>query len=277
VNPVSDYPEFDIPPECPISDNVLTMHDENGMHFEGANGQYTVALSPIVDRTDYPSDIWTDVLVEGTIFMDMPQSDGVLLRTGWMYYPYYCGESGVASWSPRVGSAAWGSSGIPYCLTGSESGTEYIPQEAHLIRGVIEVLACCGCFGIPDCPGGPTGNASPFFDNYRIGLLRPGTSTDVDQPPTAEVGPTLSLPANPVQHGTGAEITFALPEAGVVELSIVDVTGRVVADLASGLHEAGVHHVSWNTGHGGTAVTPGLYFIKLKAGGIERTKKLVVL
>jgi len=56
------------------------------------------------------------------------------------------------------------------------------------------------------------------------------------------------------------------------------VSGRRVRRLAAGRLEAGTHHVEWD-GHSdaGTEVAAGVYWIRLRAAGTERTAKVVKL
>src|SRR5262249_61437124 len=55
-----------------------------------------------------------------------------------------------------------------------------------------------------------------------------------------------------------ARITFGLPRAASVRLTVNDVQGRIVATLAEGAWEAGVHEVQWS----GRAGAPGRYFVR---------------
>ena len=61
---------------------------------------------------------------------------------------------------------------------------------------------------------------------------------------------------NPFNPST--QIKLDLPEASTVSLTIYDVIGRQVAELASGYHEAGYHSVTWNA----TNQASGVYFAR---------------
>jgi len=68
-------------------------------------------------------------------------------------------------------------------------------------------------------------------------------------------------------------IEFALPQAGKVKLVVYDVTGRVVANLASGTLDAGYHRILFNA----TNLATGVYFYKLEAGDKIEVKKLALV
>lgn len=77
----------------------------------------------------------------------------------------------------------------------------------------------------------------------------------------ADLASGVSLYPNPA-HGSTA-LTFTLPRAGRVELSVFDNTGRRVATQVSEALSAGPQTLSWNTG----AAKPGLYFVRLAVDG----------
>lgn len=68
-------------------------------------------------------------------------------------------------------------------------------------------------------------------------------------------------------------VTYALPAAGEVRLSVFSVTGRKVADVVHAVQEAGEHTAEWNAGW----IPTGLYFYHLKAGGSVASAKLKLL
>jgi PKD repeat protein len=76
---------------------------------------------------------------------------------------------------------------------------------------------------------------------------------------------------NPVTGGTS--ISFALPEADHVTLEVYDVTGRRVLTLVDETMPAGAHSVDVAP----RALTPGMYFYRLAAGGESAQRKMVVL
>ncbi|HEY6866518.1 MAG TPA: FlgD immunoglobulin-like domain containing protein, partial [Candidatus Eisenbacteria bacterium] len=74
------------------------------------------------------------------------------------------------------------------------------------------------------------------------------------------------------------ELAFGLARGGAVELAVYGVDGRRVRELAGGVREAGMYHVSWDgRDEGRNAVAPGVYYAHLRAGGREFTRTLVLL
>jgi hypothetical protein len=84
-----------------------------------------------------------------------------------------------------------------------------------------------------------------------------------------------TLGANPF-HGRAA-ISFALPTRLAAELRIFDASGRQVRLLARGTFEAGAHPAEWDgRDAAGRAAPAGRYFLRLRAGGREKTIDLVL-
>jgi hypothetical protein len=80
-------------------------------------------------------------------------------------------------------------------------------------------------------------------------------------------GVSLGAPRpNPASRNT--MFSFALPSDADVSLSVHDVTGRHIRDLASGLYPAGEHEVVWDFADDqGRGVSGGVFFIRLVTGG----------
>ena len=72
-----------------------------------------------------------------------------------------------------------------------------------------------------------------------------------------------------------ASIEFGIPMACEAELTVYDISGRIVTSLETGELEAGSHSLSWNgTAESGNVVPNGIYFMKLTvpaAGTITRS------
>jgi hypothetical protein len=75
---------------------------------------------------------------------------------------------------------------------------------------------------------------------------------------------------NPVVHGT-ALVTFALPEACDVELTLYDVSGRKVVDVLNDYFNAGYHQISLEAD-----LPSGVYVYHIKAGDYSAAKKMVI-
>jgi len=75
-------------------------------------------------------------------------------------------------------------------------------------------------------------------------------------------------PFNPV-----TSLNFTLPEASEVNLSVYDLNGRLVAQLASGYMEAGDHSVTFS----GQDLPTGVYLAKMEAQGAVSVAKLLLV
>jgi flagellar hook assembly protein FlgD len=75
-------------------------------------------------------------------------------------------------------------------------------------------------------------------------------------------------PFNPTTN-----ISYSLPESERVRLTIYDLSGRRVAELADGFQSAGNHTVSWNASN----MASGIYIYRLRAGGSTFTKKMILV
>ena len=76
---------------------------------------------------------------------------------------------------------------------------------------------------------------------------------------------------NPVR--ASATISYGLPVAAAVRLAVCDALGRAVAVIADGTPDAGWHDATWTPG----PAAPGLYVVRLVAGGEVRTATVVVV
>jgi hypothetical protein len=87
------------------------------------------------------------------------------------------------------------------------------------------------------------------------------------------------LVPNPAAGGP-MKITYALPEAFGrcrVEVSVYDPAGRRVATLVDALQAPGTHVLQWDGRSRSEAeVSPGIYFVRIEAGGQRLTRRAVV-
>ncbi len=76
---------------------------------------------------------------------------------------------------------------------------------------------------------------------------------------------------NPFNPGT--VISFSLPKASALKLTVLDVTGRVVSTLIDGKKNAGNYNIKWD----GSSFSSGVYFYRLETGDFTETKKMILL
>jgi hypothetical protein len=69
-----------------------------------------------------------------------------------------------------------------------------------------------------------------------------------------------------------ARISYALNKGDRVSLKVYNITGALVTTLANGYVEAGRHTVHFD----GSKLAPGIYLLRLEAGSIRQTKKIVL-
>ena len=81
---------------------------------------------------------------------------------------------------------------------------------------------------------------------------------------------------NPFNPST--TIPFSLKEAGIVNLSIYNVTGQKVRTLVDNFHSVGSHTVTWNgLDNSGKSVSAGIYIYQFKFGDTVESKKMLLI
>lgn len=74
------------------------------------------------------------------------------------------------------------------------------------------------------------------------------------------------------------EISFELPKAANLELTVYNILGQEVVKLIDGFVSAGHHSVTWNgTDQYGTTVASGIYFYRLYSNEFTDKKKMILL
>ena len=89
----------------------------------------------------------------------------------------------------------------------------------------------------------------------------------LNRPPIYSLSQNYPNPFNP-----STTIQFSLPVRSDVRLTLVNILGEAVKEIASGNYEAGQHQVILNA----SDLTTGVYFYRLEAGGFVAVKKLVL-
>lgn len=86
------------------------------------------------------------------------------------------------------------------------------------------------------------------------------------------------LQNHPNPFNPSTTITFAVPEASDVTLSIYNLRGQLIQTLHSGPIATGPHSVVWNgTDFRGAKVASGVYLYKLEAKDFVETRRLVLM
>ncbi len=76
---------------------------------------------------------------------------------------------------------------------------------------------------------------------------------------------------NPVRGTAG--ITFSIPETGHVNVSIMDIAGRVISTVQDGLLSAGAGVLNYDTAE----LTPGVYFVVMQTEDVTFTRRMAIV
>jgi len=76
---------------------------------------------------------------------------------------------------------------------------------------------------------------------------------------------------NPFNPSTALE--YSIDVAGDINISVLDVNGRVVEVLYSGFSDTGHNHINWDASYNPS----GVYFVKLISGNRVQTQKIVLV
>ncbi len=116
-----------------------------------------------------------------------------------------------------------------------------------------------------------------------IDLLTPFQKNPVHDHPSdvgtiEEPSSLLQVKASPNPFRETSLITFSLPKEGDATVEVVDSAGRLVRTVAKRAYPAGRWTLVWDgANEQGTKVSPGVYFVRLQAGGVEATHKVTLL
>jgi hypothetical protein len=112
--------------------------------------------------------------------------------------------------------------------------------------------------------GGLVGGWFNYGEPFEGEIIQAGMAL----PEAFEISGIRPNPFNPT-----TAISFALPRAAGVRLSIYNLQGRLLTILVEGRLEAGYHEVTWDAG----SLPSGLYFCRLQAEDFQVVRKLVLM
>lgn len=127
-----------------------------------------------------------------------------------------------------------------------------------------------------DHAGGlPSDNLAEWIGDPRTVRIGPGES---GPPPTPRATRAVLHAPRPNPFNPRVILSFTLPDARAVELTVFDLKGRRVRTLLSERREAGPHEVIWDgTGARGRPVASGTYLAVLTAEGERDAQKLTLV
>ncbi|MEI9808618.1 MAG: heparin lyase I family protein [Bacteroidota bacterium] len=221
---------------------------------------------------------------------------GTPITRGWHHFVIY------VDWSSTAGKVkVWIDGSVVFDLvhnthsswygpSGTESGGPELldwNEEGRYLKFGINRWGECST---PSCPSGSQGPCDIwilYYDNLRIGDasadyndVAPATGGSFRVAnPVKPVAPVVTKPANytlgqnyPNPFNKQSSIQFTLPKAEKVNLSLIDLNGRVVKVLMNASKDAGTHTVSFDAG----SLAKGVYYYKIKAGNFTDVKKLTI-
>ena len=98
-----------------------------------------------------------------------------------------------------------------------------------------------------------------------FGLSREGSFS---QPKTYDISDAYPNPFNPV-----TSFTYSLPEDGLVQVAIYDISGRMVSELVNGYQSAGSYPVVWDA----QELSSGVYMVNMIAGDYSTIQKVMLI
>ena len=109
---------------------------------------------------------------------------------------------------------------------------------------------------------------------YGASTLEVTYTTITDIRKTGNIIAKYSLEQNyPNPFNPTTQITYQIPENGIVSLKIYNMLGQEVAELVNGIKTAGVYDVTFNAAN----LASGTYFYRLQSGNFIQTKKLMLI
>jgi predicted outer membrane repeat protein len=129
----------------------------------------------------------------------------------------------------------------------------------------------------PCLPGQPGNESCGSVGALPAGCPPPSASV-ADEPRVPTCSFRRFVP-NPFSRATRIEYALGTQAAGrAIEISIHDVSGRLVRTLFRGTNDPGLHAVTWNAlDDAGRRVGSGVFFCRLRTGAEEMTQRVIVL
>jgi hypothetical protein len=170
-------------------------------------------------------------------------------------------------------------------ITVTDDGTPVEGANVTITDGVDNYGSGMTCYeeGTTNASGVATINITiPSSGEVHIGAFKHDYRYDISSVliGTGTAGPEVQAPAlsldrpypNPVIEN--ASLNFSVPASGRVELSVYDVSGRVVESIFDDAVEAGSHSLNWAPG---ADISSGVYFIRLTTEGGTLTQQAMVI
>lgn len=132
------------------------------------------------------------------------------------------------------------------------------------------------CLG---CHNDDSGDSIPEKTLADAAAEAVGMHTPVSVEPVADLPVRYALKQNyPNPFNPGTTIEYELPHGSMVNITIVNLQGRVVQKIATGFKNAGQHRYYWNGRSADNKDLPsGVYFVKMQASDYSAVIKMTML
>lgn len=125
-----------------------------------------------------------------------------------------------------------------------------------------------------DCDYNYTGHTEPHYTiQSQLIYYSDDPPVGVEQTGGEIIEEYLLMQNYPNPFNPLTQITFQIPESGLVKLKVYDVLGNEVASLVDGVVNAGIHEVSFDA----SELTSGVYIYTLYTGDIIRSNKMILM
>ncbi len=105
-------------------------------------------------------------------------------------------------------------------------------------------------------------------------LVPDGVSVAEGSPPAR----TVLVQNRPNPFNPTTSISYRLGQSGVVNLSVFDVSGRLVEELVNKHQRAGAYEMIWDgLDHSGQKVSSGVYYYRLNTEEVSETRKMILI
>ncbi len=235
----------------------LTLQDPDGSNATG-NVQYWQAPAKFLGNklVAYGDSLVVELSNVGINYPPFAQDD-VILTNGSLVLTYALGTlpgTTRTRFAVPLSESGW--------HRGTLAGPEPTPAEFQGVMGALTQLLVRAEYQL-----------GPDTEVLYAVVMAPHHTAGV-APASASHGLALSAPS-PNPSAGAARFEFSLPVAADAEVAVFDAAGRRVRTLARATLGAGAHAIAWDgRDAAGRATTPGLYWVRLAAGGQSVTRRL---
>jgi hypothetical protein len=209
---------------------------------------------------------WPPVIISGTDARGFPVSTQHPAVHGWYMTDLLAADGLFIAVAMNHADSAVGAGGI-LITANTATYTEFVVNITYIYPQVPDT--CIISATILGTGGGLPQIGSGFYlDDFSFG---PASAVDESEEVLPETYALLQNYPNPFNPSTTIE--YAIPRAGHVLLTVYDLMGREVARLVDREQGAGSYRIDFD----GSALSSGVYFYRLQAGGFSQVRNLVVV